>query len=40
MVVAASARARLAPHAGQNAAPSMMTAKHEGQLTVASRVRQ
>jgi hypothetical protein len=35
-----SDRLRRAPHRGQNAAPSKITAKHEGQGTAASRARQ
>jgi hypothetical protein len=35
-----SARSRRAPHDGQYAAESNMSAKHEGQLIVASRARQ
>ena len=39
-VASASARARRAPQWGQNAAPSNISAKHYGQLTVASRAWQ
>jgi hypothetical protein len=35
-----SVRARRAPHEEQNAAPSKIRAKQEGQATVASRARQ
>jgi len=35
-----SLRAAGAPQLAQNALPSKVSAKHEGQLTVASRARQ
>ena len=36
----ASTRSRRAPHFGQKAAPSNMSAKHDGQLTIAKRAWQ
>jgi len=40
VVASPAARARRVPHFGQNAAVSNMSAKHDGQLIVASRASQ